>query len=405
MNGLSRRIVSKAKTGLAFATFGTAAFGAHQVTEHNALFPSSDSEGKKKNVLVLPFHKMRIVEQKKASLTGAFKSLQASDDKVVEVELRELIDAIHSAAADPDVVALYGTFGDGGQFQCGGYAHVEEIRNAIRVFNESHRRHGDGIGAKNSNGEKEPAVPMRKMSYAYADTFEQDTDSVNQEYFLASAFSQVYLQPRGNLNLFGSSLSSPFISEFLQRNGIKAHVFKHGKYKNAPNTFIKNGFTKAHRENMKAIIECWNDTVYSSIAQSRRLPLVFDKTVWNGIHNYGTITAENAKEIHIIDQIPNINPLMDLVEMNKNKKWSEPLRKRFDEGLGKHKFEADQCITLPKYTAHLKNIHKWQKRKATLFQKLQYAYNHSAATRFFLGGLGLEGPYFGFDKVSIRFFP
>jgi len=203
------------------------------------------------------------------------------------------------------------------------------------------------------------------------------------------------------LNLFGSSLSSPFISDFLQRNGIKAHVFKHGKYKNAPNTFIKNGFTKAHRENMKAIIECWNDTVYASIAQSRRLPLVFDRSIWNGIHNYGTITADNAKEIHIIDQSPNIDPLVDLVEMNKNKKWSESLRKRFDEQLGKHKFEANQCITLSKYTTRLRNIHKWQKRKANLFQKLQYANHHSAATRFFLGGLGLEAPYFGFDKKAV----
>eukprot|EP00979_Chaetoceros_neogracilis_P015633 scaffold6291_cov113-Chaetoceros_neogracile.AAC.1 len=59
----------------------------------------------------------------------------------MEVGIHELVDAIHSAASDPDVVALHGTFGSGFKFQCGGYAHVEEIRNAIRLFNESHRRH------------------------------------------------------------------------------------------------------------------------------------------------------------------------------------------------------------------------------------------------------------------------
>ena len=72
------------------------------------------------------------------------------------------------------------------------YAHIEEIRNAIRIFNESHRVHRDPnvnhnpVFALVRNGEPKP-------SYAFGYGYRWN------EYFLASAFSYVSLQARGNL--------------------------------------------------------------------------------------------------------------------------------------------------------------------------------------------------------------
>ena len=147
-----------------------------------------------------------------------------------QVEVRELVDAIHAAAQDPNVVALYGVFGHGYRFSSGGWGHIEEVRNAIKVFRESHRIHREPNLAHEQvltrNGNSTP-----KPTYAYADSFANPLDSGNAEYYLASVFSRIHLQAQGELNLFGMGASNTFIRDFLKKYGITAHVFKHGAYK------------------------------------------------------------------------------------------------------------------------------------------------------------------------------
>ena len=135
-----RRLGSTAKTSFALVGLGTTIYAANEIKQYNDIFltKSTKSGEEKKNILVLPFHRMKIVEQKKHkfsfSLSSLTSTLSEGDTGTLEVEVRELVDAIHAAAEDPDIVALHGQFGHGFGFQCGGYAHVEEIRNAIRVF-------------------------------------------------------------------------------------------------------------------------------------------------------------------------------------------------------------------------------------------------------------------------------
>ena len=251
---VSRRIGNVAKNSLAVVGFGTTIYALREFYEFNQLKDygspsSSDEKGyektthdlKKKKVLVIPFDKLKIVERKTPpSIDSFFKS--STEAKMQTIELRTLVDTIHEAAKDPEVVALYGTFGNGFRFSCGGYAHLEEIRNAIKVFNESHRTHyepsrnsnSNTIGSSEMNSEQEQegrSQCKQKYSYAYADSFDDPTSSANNEYFLASAFSKIHLQPRGSLNLFGVSTTNLFVKNAFDKYGIKAHVFKHGKYK------------------------------------------------------------------------------------------------------------------------------------------------------------------------------
>jgi hypothetical protein len=145
------------------------------------------------------------------------------------VELSEIVNVIHSAASDPSIVALYGIFGHGFGFSAGGWAHVEEIRNALKVWKEAHRVHPE----PNLRHETRVLVKRnaQKPSYAYADSFADPDDRGNKEYLLASAFSHVHMQQQGELNLFGVAAAYPFLRSFMEMYGIKAHVFKHGKFK------------------------------------------------------------------------------------------------------------------------------------------------------------------------------
>ena len=117
------------------------------------------------------------------------------------------------------------------RFNSGGWGHVEEVRNALKVFRESHRIHREPNLAHEKvlirNGNSTP-----KPMYAYADSFANPLDSAgNQEYYLASVFSRIHLQAQGECNLFGMGSANTFIRDFLKKYGITAHVFKHGVYK------------------------------------------------------------------------------------------------------------------------------------------------------------------------------
>ena len=392
---------SKAKTTLALVGFGTTAYAASEVIQYKDVYATTSTKKGVKKILMLPFHRMEIVEQTKReiSLSSLLSKVNDSDNKVIKVEIRELVNVIHAAAEDPEIVAIHGTFGDGSGFKCGGYAHAEEVRNAIRIFNESHRRHYEPratsqIGSA-KKGDKEdgaaaaPSCPRapRKVSYAYADTF---ANPDQKGYFIASAFSQVHMQPRGDLNLFGVSMTNFFLADAFQKYGLVAHVFKHGQYKNAPNSFSERGYTMAHYENTKSFLDSMNGTIFSAIAQSRSLPVVFDKSVWMNIHNYGTMTAENAQEIKLLDHLPRINPISDLIHMNKtnDKKLADALRDKWFPILS-NKFDANDHIALEKYSSNVQKRNKFRQRQVKLYDKFKTAASRSSAFEMLIGALGL----------------
>ena len=107
--------------------------------------PTAEPKKSKKKVLVIPFNRLRLVEQKKRDFSTALQNIDRKDSetKIEEMELKELVDLIHHAAGDPDISALYGIFGHGSVMMSSGWADLEEVRNALRVFRESHRRHAE----------------------------------------------------------------------------------------------------------------------------------------------------------------------------------------------------------------------------------------------------------------------
>ncbi len=201
----------------------------------SSALPSSSSKQRtkyEKRVLVLPFDNLKVIEHRRSGNTVLDDLLsQVADPSqrpTITIEAKELVSILHSAASNPNICALYANFGEGdglgGMRHPIGSAHLEEIRNAIRVFNESHRVHRDPnihhnpVYALARNGDP-------KQSYAFGHAFQW------KEYFLASAFTNVHLQSRGNLNLFGVTMSNLFLGGMLEKYGIKAHVFRHGEYK------------------------------------------------------------------------------------------------------------------------------------------------------------------------------
>lgn len=391
-----RRIGGATKNVLAVVGFGASAFAAHEI----GMFDRRPSSRSKKRVLVLPFHRINIVEQKEAVLLPFSLSGRERDNKILEVKITDILDLIHEAAKDPEIVGIYATFGHGFNFKCGGYAHIEEIRNAVRVFNESHRRHKEPVDGTTTE-EEDP--PIQKFSYAFADTFDSPSDSSNKEYFLASAFSRIHMQPRGGMNIFGVSESKLFFKKALENYGIKPYIFKRGGYKTAPNMLTEDGYTKEHLENTQSIVQSINKSICEAIVQSRNLSSTFNSSIWKALYDYGTMTAENALEIKLVDFLPNINPLTDLLDMSRDQEHTEKLRRKWGEKLDLDNFKGQETLSIEDFSKILKKRRRSEKRRQTMLSFLQDITSKSSAAEALLSIFGWEKPLLNLNARDFRY--
>jgi hypothetical protein len=95
-----------------------------------------------------------------------------------QIEVSKLVEIIHSAAQDPSISVLYGTFGHGFNFRAGGWAHVEEVRNALKVWRESHRVHLEPNLSHNAIINR-PSNGAAKPSFAYAVSLQRVVDMID----------------------------------------------------------------------------------------------------------------------------------------------------------------------------------------------------------------------------------
>jgi protease-4 len=193
-----------------------------------------ESRVPQRTVLELDLHEP-LLEQRPEGPFGALL------DK--RMRLRDVVEALHAAAADPKVVALVARVDPQGI----GIAGIEELRDAVAVFRKAGK----------------PAV-------AWTDTFGEATPA-NGAYYLATAFDQIYIQPSGDVGLTGLELTSLFLRGTLDKIGVQPQFAQRYEYKNAPNTFTDTAFTPAHRESMDALAGSIFDHMVAEIAKARQV--------------------------------------------------------------------------------------------------------------------------------------
>lgn len=176
--------------------------------------------------------------------------------------LREAVAAIRRAAEDPRVAGLIARV----QIHAAAAGPVQELREAIGAFT---------------------AV---KPSLAWAETYPGTLS-----YYLASAFSEVWMQPSGTVGLVGFATNALFLRGALDKAGIEAQFVARGEYKSAANLFTQDSYTDAHREADTRLIESLRAQVWQAVAESRglepaavdaladRAPLLRDDAISGGL--------------------------------------------------------------------------------------------------------------------------
>ena len=157
--------------------------------------------------------------------------------------VREVVAALEGAGADERVSALFATIGQGRLSM----AAAQEIRDAVTRFRASGK----------------PAV-------LFAETIGEFGDGT-VGYYLASAFSQIWLQPSGEVGLTGFAAEAPFLKGTLDLLGVQPQMAGRKEYKSAIETFTETGYSPAHAESVAALLDAWTGQAVSGIAQGRRL--------------------------------------------------------------------------------------------------------------------------------------
>lgn len=167
---------------------------------------------------------------------GLFGSKSAS--------LAETVEALRHAAADKRVAGLVATVSGGGP----GVASVQELREAIAFFRAA-----------------------GKFAIVFTESFDTGAGGL-RNWYLATAFEQIWLQPSGDFGVVGIAAQVPFLKDGLDKLGVRFEGGKRLEFKSAPNTFLESGFTPAHRDNLQALVDGLFGQVIEDAARARSVP-------------------------------------------------------------------------------------------------------------------------------------
>jgi protease IV len=185
--------------------------------------------------------------------------------------LADILDGLRRASRDDRVKALVAKVG-GRRI---GLAQVQELRNAITEFTRSGK----------------PAV-------AWAETFGEASPG-NAPYYLATAFTRVYLQPSGDVGLTGISLEQRFFRGTMDKLGLEYQVGKRHEYKNAADRLTEAGFTGPAREAMGRLASSLTGQLAEAVAARLKITPEQARELIGG----GPYVAEDALSKGLVDAL------------------------------------------------------------------------------------------------------
>jgi protease IV len=185
--------------------------------------------------------------------------------------LRDVLDGIERAQADPRIKGILARIGDSEL----GTARAQELRDALAQFR--------------ANG---------KFALAYADSF-GEAGAGMRSYYLATAFDEIWLQPVGEIGLVGMRVEMPFFRGTLDMLGVAPRFEHRSEYKTAANIFTETKMTPAHREETEALLRSVYDQIVTGIAEGRKL----DAASVRALIDEGPFDTERALAAHLVDHV------------------------------------------------------------------------------------------------------
>jgi protease IV len=157
-------------------------------------------------------------------------------------DLRDLTTGLEKAAADRRIDAVWLQV----KGVAGPWATHEEVRRALVTFKES-----------------------GKPLIASSDDFGMS----EAEYFLASAADSVFASEQSMFLLNGFSITAQFFKNMLDRLEVEPQIVRAGTFKSAVEPFIREDLSPENEEQLRALLESYNQAFQQAVSESRGLPI------------------------------------------------------------------------------------------------------------------------------------
>ena len=197
----------------------------------------------------------------------------AAGSRVNQYRLRDLVGAL-DAAKDDDRVKAVALDLDG--FMGGGQTAVSDVAEAVKRVRASGK-------------------PVVAYATGYAD----------DHYLLASAASEIWLNPLGAVVVTGPGGSNLYYKGLLDKLGVTANVYRVGTYKSAVEPFTRNDMSPEAKENAlaldQAVLETWRQTVKS--ARPKANVDLFLRDMPGAVQQAGGDMAQAALRARLVDRI------------------------------------------------------------------------------------------------------
>jgi protease IV len=119
----------------------------------------------------------------------------------------------------------------------------------------------------------------------------------NKEYYIASAAEKIFLPPSGDLNINGFAANAMFYRGSLDKLGVEPEFIQIGKYKNAPDQYMRKDMAEGQREVLNSILDDLMNRYTVAISDARKkTPEDVKAIIDNAPYN-----APKAKALGLID--------------------------------------------------------------------------------------------------------
>ena len=225
--------------------------------------------------------KMAVKVPDKAVLTVDFDTAYAEvrgDDFFAEFtdvpvySFFDLIRAINTAAGDDRIKAMAATVSTSAL----GLAQIQEIVSAVEFFK--------------SKG-KEAHIYSNGMGSFGGGT---------KEYYLASYFDKIWLQPTSDIGMTGVHIEVPFFKNILKKIGVEPEFYARNEYKTAAESLVSSGFTPAYKEEMSKLGSGLFNQLAEGIAEAKDLELDEVKKI---IDKAPIFSSEAVNKYHLADYL------------------------------------------------------------------------------------------------------
>ena len=200
-----------------------------------------------------------------------------SDDLIAEfsdepsISFYDLIKAVNVAALDDRVMAIVAQVNNS-HF---GLAQIQGLRQAIKDFRAA-----------------------GKKAYLYSTgmgSFGGGTD----EYYLATAFDEIWMQPNTEIGITGLNIEVPFLKGLLDKIGVIAEFYARHEYKNAAASLLYSGFTAPYKKETEQMGRSLFEQIVDDISSDRGI----DKKRLCKLIDKAPVFAEDGLNEKLIDKI------------------------------------------------------------------------------------------------------